>query len=964
MENLKSLFIFLLSILFLSGTADAGWREECNFGGNAQFNIIHARPYLSTLCPSSTGRQICTILDLSYCLMNSHGHLIATINGHFERSCKDCRLTGANATILSCGCRMFGKNAPYQATEVDLECFITIGQPGDMGKPLPRLWNKDPGSMLFSHGAIEGRKAFTLLEMKSTLVAAFIVGGCLGPSNAKSLWSRSPAGYGPDNSNEYLLKTGYPVGNGKLGVISFGAPVSEKLNLNVDSLWSGGPFESSDYSGGNPTESKHSALPEIRAAIFRDGTGGLSPLLGAGEHYGSNRVLGNVTINIPELGSYSDYKRSLDLKIGVHTTQFTSGEAELTTSLFCSYPDQVCIYHIKSTSALPTVAVGFENLLTSQNLTTVTCKGNSVQLTGYTHADPSQGMKFSAVARTLGGSASTSCSDSGHLVIRPSKAHKSQAVVIAAETNYDQKKGNKKAGYSFRGQDPAPVVSQTASKAASKKFETLYSRHLNDYQALQGAFQLELPDTRHSSEVETAALFSNYDWTGSGDPFLESLLFDYSRHLLISSSRDNSLPTNLLGRWTERIESAWGADYHANINLQMNYWGAEQTGLAATEDSLWNYMQDTWVPRGTDTAKLLYDADGWVVHNEMNIFGHTAMKEGAEWANYPAAGAWMMQHVWDRFEYSQDIDWMRKQGYPLLKGIAQFWVSQLQEDWFFNDGTLVVNPCNSPETGPTTFGCTHYQQLIHQVFDNILSSADLVGDKDKAFLRKVATSLARLDTGLHFTTWGGLKEWKLPDSYGYDGKSTHRHLSHLVGWYPGYSISSYADGYTNMTIQDAVRETLISRGLGNAEDANAGWAKVWRAACWARLNDTEMAYKELRYAIDTNFADNGFSMYTALNPPFQVDANFGLAGAVLSMLVVDLPLSYRVNAERTVVLGPAIPAAWGNGSVSGLRVRGGISLDFKWDENGVVTKAVTTSSSKSMRKIVFVNMRGEKLAEA
>lgn len=189
-----------------------------------------------------------------------------------------------------------------------------------------------------------------------------------------------------------------------------------------------------------------------------------------------------------------------------------------------------------------------------------------------------------------------------------------------------------------------------------------------------------------------------------------------------------------------------------------------------------------------------------------------------------------MQHVWDRFDYSQDVDWLRRQGYPLLKGIAEFWVSQLQDDDFFKDGTLVVNPCNSPETGPTTFGCAHYQQLIHQVFDNVLSSAALAGEKDAAFLEKVASSLARLDTGIHFTTWGGIKEWKLPDSYGYDGKSTHRHLSHLVGWYPGYSMSSYAGGYGNATIQDAVRHTLVARGLGNAEDANAGWAKVWRAA--------------------------------------------------------------------------------------------------------------------------------------
>ncbi|KAI1165183.1 glycoside hydrolase family 95 protein [Nemania serpens] len=799
--------------------------------------------------------------------------------------------------------------------------------------------------------------------MRSTSITAAIISGCLTFSNTKSLWSRKPAGYGPDDSDSYLLKTGYPIGNGKLGVISFGAPASEKLSFNVDSLWSGGPFENTSYQGGNPAQPKYPALPEIRAAIFQNGTGDLSPLLGSGDNYGSNRVLGNVTISIPDFELYSDYKRSLDLKTGIHTTQFTAGKARFTTSLFCSYPDQVCVYHIESTRTLPAITVGFENILASADLVTAICGTNSARLTGHTHAGSPQGMKFTAVATTLDNSATASCAASGRLVIKSAKAQKTQTIVIAASTDYDQKKGGERDGYSFRGRDPDRIVSDITAKAVSKSYKTLLARHLNDYQALEGAFHLDLPDTKHSSEVETSVLLSRYNWTISGDPFLESLLFDYSRHLLISSSRENSLPANLQGRWTERIDSAWGADYHANINLQMNYWGAEQTGLGATEDALWNYMQDTWVPRGTETAKLLYGSDGWVVHNEMNIFGHTAMKEGAQWADYPAAAAWMMQHVWDRFDYSQDVDWLRRQGYPLLKGIAEFWVSQLQDDDFFKDGTLVVNPCNSPETGPTTFGCAHYQQLIHQVFDNVLSSAALAGEKDAAFLEKVASSLARLDTGIHFTTWGGIKEWKLPDSYGYDGKSTHRHLSHLVGWYPGYSMSSYAGGYGNATIQDAVRHTLVARGLGNAEDANAGWAKVWRAACWARLNDTDMAYKELRYAIDVNFANNGLSMYTALNQPFQIDANFGLAGAVLSMLVVDLPLPYGARKGRTVVLGPAIPAAWGGGGVSGLRIRGGFFVDFTWDRNGIATKATPTSSTRSKAQVVFVNVKGDVLAK-
>lgn len=322
-----------------------------------------------------------------------------------------------------------------------------------------------------------------------------------------------------------------------------------------------------------------------------------------------------------------------------------------------------------------------------------------------------------------------------------------------------------------------------------------------------------------------------------------------------------------------------------------------------------------------------------------------------------------MQHVWDNFEYTQDVEWFKRQGYPLIKGVAQFWLSQLQDDEFFEDGTLVVNPCSSPETGPTTFACSHYQQEIHRTFDTILGGAAYADEQEQDFLDEVSSALQKLDKGFHISEWGGVKEWKLPDSYGFDGKSDHRHLSHLTGWHPGYSLSGYLGGYTNETIQDAVRETLIARGDGNAADANAGWAKVWRAAAWARLNDTEEAHWHLRYAIQENMVGNGFSMYSGENEPFQIDANFGLGGAVLSMLVVDLPLAHDANkdAVRQVVVGPAIPASWKGGSVKGLRIRGGGVVDFGWDDEGVV-REVNFEGSKT--KVEIVNVEGGILASS
>ncbi|KAF2682901.1 glycoside hydrolase family 95 protein [Lentithecium fluviatile CBS 122367] len=777
------------------------------------------------------------------------------------------------------------------------------------------------------------------------------------PAHAKYFWSTAPS------SASDIIRTAYPLGNGRLGAMPFGLPGSEALNINLDSLWSGGPFEVSNYTGGNPIEAVAPALNGIREWIFTNGTGNVTGLLGGDRFYGSYRVLGNLSVEIPEIRdalnvTIQNYTRKLDLKTGVHTTRFTTNKANIETNVFCSFPDQVCVYAISSTRTLPSLEIKLGNILAEPALQNASCAPGHVRLQGVTQLGPPEGMQYDAIARVVSGSSVKYGCIESTLVVEPKNGTKSVAFVLGATTNYDSKKGTEEHNYSFRSdQDPGPRVEKQTDAAASKTASVLLHRHKSDFESLSGRFSLSLPDPLNSSSVETASLISRYDASSNvGDPYVESLLFDYGTYLFISSSRPGSLPPNLQGRWSEGLGAAWSGDYHANINLQMNHWTPDQTGLTDLQSPLWDYVVDTWMPRGTETAKLLYGAPGWVVHNEMNIFGHTGMKSGASWANYAAAAAWMMQHVWDHWEYSQDTKWLKEQGFPLLKGVAEFWLNQLQEDSFSNDGTLVVNPCNSPEHGPTTFGCAHYQQLVHQVFEAVLSAETISSETEKAFLGNVSRSLARLDKGFHIGEWDQIKEWKLPDSFGYDYiNDTHRHLSELVGWYPGYSLSAFLGGYSNHTVQKAVEKKLYSRGIGNAEDANAGWAKVWRSACWARLNNTERAHFELRYAIEQNFVANGFSMYSGESTPFQIDANFGLGGAVLSMLVVDLPAAFGDNGTRTVVLGPAIPASWAGGSVEGLRLRGGGEVDFQWDDQGVVTSARVRDRRSSL---VLVNKQG------
>ncbi|KAF8854293.1 glycoside hydrolase family 95 protein-like protein [Acephala macrosclerotiorum] len=767
------------------------------------------------------------------------------------------------------------------------------------------------------------------------LKVLFLLCSLLPQARSKAIWSSEPALWND------IIRQAYPIGNGRLGAMPFGSPGAESIVLNIDSLWSGGPFESSSYTGGNPAEEKSEYLPGIRQWIFQDGTGNVSQLLGNGDNYGSYQVYANLSVVIDGVSAANTFRRSLDFDTGLHVTTYAANDGNnYTSTVYCSYPDQVCVYHLSSSTALPKITIALQNQLVDPSLLNVTCGDQYVRLSGITQLGPPTGMKYDGMTRLNTRTGTAVCDPSSGSLVIPASSHIQEfTIVIGAGTNYDQTKGNAENNFSFMGDDPAAYVESITSEAVAKTESDLRAAHSSDYQDLMGQFTLDLPDITGSADLELSEMLDRYAKNDTSDPYLESLVFSLGRHLFISSERENSLPTNLAGRWSETLTAAWSADYHSNINFQMNHWGVDQTGLGNLQVATWNYMQDTWVPRGTETAELLYGAPGWVVHDEMNIFGHTGMKDTAQWANYPAAAAWMMHHVYDHFSYSQNITWFTAQGYPLLKGIAEFWLSQLQQDAYFNDGTLVVNPCNSPEHGPTTFACTHYQQLLYQLFTNILSSTSSLPtlEPDITFLSNLTASLTKLDQGLHIGSFGEIKEWKIPDSLGYDfPNDTHRHLSHLIGWYPAYSISSFLSGYTNATIQSAVRTSLINRGNGTGPDADAGWEKVWRAACWAMLNETEVAYGELRYAIQRNFAGNGLSMYSAKSPPFQIDANFGVVGAVLAMLVVDLP------GREEVVLGPAIPREWGPGGVKGLRVRGGGVVDFEWDGEGVVRSARVT----------------------
>ncbi|KAF5863440.1 hypothetical protein ETB97_010071 [Aspergillus alliaceus] len=500
-----------------------------------------------------------------------------------------------------------------------------------------------------------------------------------------------------------------------------------------------------------------------------------------------------------------------------------------------------------------------------------TCDSTFARLRGITQTGPPRGMTYNTIARS---SISGTCDSSTRRLTISSSSSSTLTIVIGEGTDFDATKRTEAASYTFKGEDPAEHVETITSAAISQPESRLRTAHIEDYSRLTGAFTLDLPDTQGSDGTELSKLITDCNANKTeGDPYPEKLLFDYGRHLFMS--RTNGLPPILQGVWSPTKTAAWSGDYHANISLQMNLWGAEATGLGELTIPVFDYMEQNWMPRGAETAELLYGSQGWVTHNEMNIFGHTGMKT-----------------------YQTSADYL----------------------------------INSPTTVPSSL-----IRLIHQVYENAIQGAGIGGETGSPLLKNIKTQLPRLDKGLHIGTWGEIKEWKLPDSYGYDKEGNeHRHLSHLVGWYPGWSLSSYFDGYTNATIQSAVNKFLTHLGVG-ITDSNAGWEKVWRSACWARLNHTERAHYELRLTIDQNTGQSGLSLYSGGDAPsgaFQMDANFGYLGTVL------MPRSG--DGVRTVILAPAIPAAWTEGSVKGLRLRGGGSVDFSWDHDGLVDKVSAT----------------------
>lgn len=739
------------------------------------------------------------------------------------------------------------------------------------------------------------------------------------PDVSRTLWYSSAAPLTDAGWEQNSL----PVGNGSIGGSVHGGVGTERLTLNADTLWTGGPGSQEGYTFGNWPTPRPNAMANVQQQIRDNITMGnsavasalgnpaySSPGPGHIRGFGAYQVFGEMNLTVPGTAGFSNYRRSLDIGDALAKVRYTAGGTEFNRTHFASYPDDVVVSRFDANQpGTVSFTLGFSSPHSPAVVSSLDSGQGRIAVTGtlassstslYQNQGNDLKYEMQLIVVADGG---TVTAPSGQLTVTNAN---SATVYLSMGTDYAQ-------DYPvYRGPDPHAEVLGNVNAAAAKGYDLVLSDHLNDYRGLFDRNTLDIGGVM-PSDTQTSTLRSNYQGNGSAtDKALETLMYDYGRYLLISSSRPGSLPANLQGIWNRSTSPPWEADYHTNINVQMNYWLAEQTNLSEVNEPLMDFIESLVEP-GRVTSQNVFGTDGWMVSQNTNIFGFTGFHDWDTSFWMPDAAGWLMRHVWEKYEYTQDLDFLASRGYPMMKEAAQFWLENLIVDQ--RDGKLVVSPSYSPEHGQYSAGTAMSQQIVTDLLTNTLAAAKEL-NADPAFQSELEAALNQMDPGLRVGSWGNLMEWKHDDPNDYEG-NTHRHVSQLFALHPGNAINVREDP----TFANAARTTLNSRG-----DGGTGWSQAWKVNFWARLLDGSRAQKVLSDQIKSSTLPNLWGNH----PPFQMDANFGATAGIAEMFVQ--------SHNGVIDLLPALPANWPSGSMTGLAARGDIEVSVEF-EGGQLTRA-------------------------